>query len=115
MTKAQAQARADKLIKKLGRGWKANVWFNLYWCYDAHDKSRRINVYPLNDKQNTKYDCLIADTPGNGGLSMWTDKDGRYYRDPVRAVNEALRYARGSINDLSASLKIAEESWAKRK
>ena len=115
MTETQAQTRANKLIKKLditGSGWKADVWYNLGWCYAAHDKSRRINVYPVDDKQNTKYDCLISYTPGSGGLSLWTDRNNRqYHRDPVQAVNQALKYARNCIDKLNASLKEAEKAW----
>jgi hypothetical protein len=111
MTKKQAQDRANKLVKKLGKGWKPRVWFNLDWCYAANDKSRKINVYPLDDKQNTKYDCLIADTPGCGGLLMWTDDNSLYCSDPVQAVKIALKYARSCVDGLNSSLKEAEDSW----
>jgi hypothetical protein len=112
--KKQVQARAKELIKKLGKGWHTRVWFNLYWCYAAQDKSCRINVYPDNCiEQNTKYNCLISNTPDIGGLSLWTDRSRRSYRDPVRVVKEALKHARNCINDLDVSLKVAEDSWAK--
>jgi hypothetical protein len=123
MTKLQAQIRANGLVKKLDlvytlgagkKSWKARVWFNLEWCYAAQDKSRKINVYPLDNKQNTKYNCLISDTPGVcGGLGAWTDWEQQSHRDPVRVVKEALKYSRNHINVLDASLKVAEESWAK--
>jgi hypothetical protein len=53
----KAVADADALVKKLGDGWKAEVWENLGWYFCAMKGVMRVSMY------RGQTDCYINTSP----------------------------------------------------
>lgn len=103
-----AVASADKLVKRLrGAGWKPLVFENLGWHWQA--VSGPVQVYPSGDG---KFWAMIGGsvTDSAGGLAMWTPSRTRRFKDPNRAVQDALLHVKQKMADLNEVLAAARKA-----
>lgn len=101
----QAKRKAQALARKLGRGWKGEVWENMGWYYKAVSKCGRIAVHEdvggIMHGDPPVSDCTaFLNKPHQGG--------GRWFArgsDPVSAV---LRVVADMREDLASFKDLME-------
>lgn len=84
----KAIIQANRLLKRLGKGWKPRVWENLGWHYEAVSRDDTMSVSPRMIGGYAAY----FNFPGRGG--------GRWVGDgptPIAAVKSALKLARDEL------------------
>lgn len=107
--KDDAEREARNLIALLkGTGWKPRVWDNMGWHYKA--VSGPIQVYP--SILDGKFWCMIGSRPKDtaGGAGFWTPQRTRCFKDPNRAVKDALGYVYPFVEQVNQTLKAAERA-----
>lgn len=105
----QAVLDADALVARLkGTGWKPVIHENLGWHYRA--VSGPVQVYPTN--LPGKFWCMIGSEPKDsmGGSGLWTPQNTPSFKDPNRAVRNALSHVYPVIENLNLTLKAAEKA-----
>jgi hypothetical protein len=116
LTKVQAQQKAKELIKELGKGWKATVYrvhYPPFWRYDAtiQIEDRNIIKVFIGMWPKMRYGCQIS---SNGvGVNNGTLAQSIGHHSPVKAVQEAFKYARNDVRTLTDALQTAEALWSK--
>ena len=117
LTKVQAQHKAKKLIKELGKGWKATVYrvhYPPFWRYNATIQIEGRNfmkVFIVGMGPKIRYGCQIS---SNGvGVNNGTLAQSIGHHSPVKAVQEAFKYARNDVRTLTDALQTAEALWSK--
>lgn len=97
-TKAEydrAVKRADKLAKKLGPGWKPEVFENLGWFSMATSPCGRITVHPP-DTAEGYYDAFLNKAGEVGGL--WTVSAST----PKQAVAKVIEAGKRHLAEIQA-------------
>lgn len=105
----QAVRNAATLVVTLkGDGWEPVVIENQGWHYRAI--SGPIQVYP--SPATGKFWCMIGSEPKDnaGGSGLWTPDKIRHFKDPNRAVRDALRHVRSAMASLNETLHAAEQA-----
>jgi hypothetical protein len=108
-----AVANAAALVKRLrGTGWKPLVFENMGWHWRA--VSGPVQVYPTDG--GTKFWCMIGDrVKGSpGGLAMWTPSRCAQFKDPNRAVRDALLHVERKMANLNEVLAAARKAAGTR-
>lgn len=99
-TKIQATAAAKLLLERMkSPGWSTEVWENLGWHYALYNKKRHLRI---NVSHDGTFFCHIQPS-----YSFWC-APSNYFKDPNKAVNAALKYARDVINGYCDILVSAE-------
>lgn len=94
---------ANALVKKLrGTGWKPVVFENVGWHWRAI--SGPVQVYPAHSN-DLRFWCMIGSHP-----SFWTPTGARNFKDPNRAVREALSYVYPFVQQINLTLHAAEKA-----
>jgi hypothetical protein len=99
---------ADALVARLkGSGWRPVVFENTGWHHRAI--SGPVQVYPSGDG---RFWAMIGSRPkGNaGGLAMWTPERNPHFKDPNRAVRNALGYVEDRMAELNKTLAAARKA-----
>lgn len=110
--KSDAQRKAQNLVAMLkGEGWKPVVHENIGWHYKA--VSGPVQVYPSHDGSD-RYWCMIGSEPNGspGGAGFWTPQCVRYFKDPNRAVKDAMTYVYPFLDRIKAVVAAAERAMA---
>ena len=82
-SKTEARKLADRLCKRLGKGWTPIVWENLDWNYKAVYKNV-IHVHPAN---NGTFFCTLGEL---GMLCSLAPEGIPYLKDPVEVVRRTV-------------------------
>lgn len=107
-TKAEAITNAVALVKQMkGSGWRPVVFENIGWYWRA--VSGPVQVYP---SDNGKFWSMIGgEAKGSpGGLAMWTPQRCTYFKDPNRAVRDALKHVECKMADLNEAVAAARKA-----
>jgi hypothetical protein len=105
-SKAEAEAKVAELIAKLdGEGWKARVWQNFGWHYEA--RLGFLQVYPTIDGE---FHVLLGLRDAGGGQMFWTT-EGASFKDPNDAVRNQLEIAREFLAKATAVVELVEEGF----
>lgn len=108
--KDDARREAQRLIALLkGTGWKPIIHKNMDWYFKA--VSGPVQVYPASDGSR-RYWCMIgSDAKGSpGGAGFWTPQRTRYFKDPNRAVKDALSHVYPFVEKINETLEAAERA-----
>lgn len=105
-----AEREARNLIAKLkGEGWKPRVWENAGWHFNA--VSGPVQVYPsvLGDG---RFWCMVGSQPKDnaGGAGYWTPQRVRCFKDPNRAVRDAMKYVYDFRDRITQVVAAAEKA-----
>lgn len=90
--KDDAERNARNLIARLkGKGWKPVVFENMGWHWRA--VSGPVQVYP-SVADGDRFWCMIGSHPEDnaGGAGFWTPQRTRCFKDPNRAVRDAMKH-----------------------
>lgn len=103
--KAVKDANATMLRMK-GNGWKVVVFENLGWHW--HVVSGPVQVHP--ERKGKGFWCMIGSEPKDnaGGSGLWTSSQVKVFKDPNRAVADALNDVYPVIERLNKTLRAAE-------
>lgn len=107
--KNDAEREARNLVAKLrGRGWRSQVWENMGWHYKA--VSGPVQVYPSWDGE--RFWCMVNSEPNKstGGAGFWTPQTTRNFKDPNRAVKDAMRYVYEFVRRVNEVVAAAERA-----
>lgn len=107
-TKAEAVTKAAALVRQMkGSGWRPVVFENIGWHWRA--VSGPVQVYPSDDG---RFWAMIGGEPKGspGGLAMWTPQRCSYFRDPNRAVRDALKHVECKMADLNEAVAAARKA-----
>lgn len=108
--KDDAERNARNLVNKLhGKGWKPRVWENMGWHYEAI--SGPVQVYPSSDGSN-RFWCMVSSDPkrGGGGAGFWTPQRTKYFKDPNRAVKDAMKDVYAFVERVNQVVVAAERA-----
>ena len=112
MTRQDAERRARALVAMLkGDGWKPQVWENMGWHYKA--VSGPVKVYPSG--AGDRFWCMIGSEPKEcpGGAAFWTPQRTRTFKDPNRAVKDAMRHVYVFAARIKETITMAERAMGK--
>ena len=107
-TKAKAEKLAKNLVKRMkGSGWRPMVFENMGWHWRV--VSGPVQVYP---SDGDRFWCMIGGKAKGdaGGLAMWTPTPCKHFKDPNRAVREALKHVESKMADLNEALAAARKA-----
>lgn len=113
--KDDAEREARNLIAKLkGKGWKPVVFENIGWHYRA--KSGPVQVYP-SVVDDGKYWCMVGSDPKDnaGGAGFWTPQRTRTFKDPNRAVRDAMQHVYAFADRITETIAAAEKAAGPRR
>lgn len=107
-TKAEAKQLAAALVKQMkGSGWRPIVFENMGWHWRA--VSGPVQVYPSDDRRF--WAMIGGEAKGSpGGLAMWTPQRCARFRDPNRAVRDALKHVERKMADLNEAVAAARKA-----
>lgn len=89
--KDDAERNARNLVARLkGKGWKPVVFENMGWHWRA--VSGPVQVYPSGTGDT--FWCMVGSEPKYcaGGAGWWTPQRTRCFKDPNRAVRNAMKH-----------------------
>lgn len=107
--KEDAERNAQALVAKLkGKGWKPVVFENAGWHWRA--VSGPVTVYP--STAGDKFWCMIGSEPKRcaGGAGFWTPQQTKYFKDPNRAVKDAMRHVYAFNQRIQKTIAMAEQA-----
>lgn len=110
--KSDAKRNARNLVVMLkGEGWKPVVHENMGWHYKA--VSGPVQVYPSQDGSD-RYWCMIGSEANGspGGAGFWTPQRVKYFKDPNRAVKDAMKHVYLFVDGINAAVAAAERAMA---
>jgi hypothetical protein len=81
-TQAGAERLAAVLVKRLGAGWKPEVWENLGWCYSAESPCGRMWV---SQSGESSFLALLGDPEEHSHAGIWS-AHGKTPKAAVKAV-----------------------------
>ena len=91
-----AEKRAQAMCRRLGKGWKSQVFENMGWHVKVISPCKRIAVaYTMAYSRYSRFHASIG-KPGGPGF-LWDACD----TTPEGAVKEAVRVAKKHVRDLS--------------
>ncbi len=96
-TKATAQKATNRLVKRLGHGWKPYVWENLGWHYKAVSLDERFKIKTCGDGQ---FFSFLSLEPGPGGDARLTDS--YHSKNPLKVVRHQIELLNNEIGKLGA-------------
>lgn len=105
--KDDAMRNARNLVARMkGEGWEPIVFENMGWHWRA--VSGPVRVYP-SDTGDTFW-CMIGSEPKRcaGGAAFWTPQQTRCFKDPNRAVKDAMKYVYEFTERISQTVAMAE-------
>lgn len=108
--KDDAQREAQNLIAQLyGAGWKPIVHENMGWHYKA--VSGPVQVYP-SGVGDGRYWCMVGSNPEGdiGGAGFWTPQRTRCFKDPNRAVKDAMTHVYAFVERVNQVVVAAERA-----
>ncbi len=88
----QAIRSSHALAKRMGKGWKPNVWENLGWHYAVVSPCRRLKVHPC----GRSFTAYLGEPDCPGG--RWAEHGST----PKAAVRNVLRVARREADVIAA-------------
>jgi hypothetical protein len=101
-----AVASADELVKQMkGSGWEPVVWENIGWHWKI--VSGPVQVHP---GYYGGFWCMIGASPtaGSGGPAFWTPQQPKHFKDPNRAVTDALLHVWKFVDRVTETLAAAK-------
>lgn len=104
----RAHRLAWTLAKRLGRGWRGEVWEQLGWHYRA--VRGPIQVIPhRTPRAPITYSTLLGRTPTTGSIPcpLWQTA-ARRFRDPRAAVAHQIRLALSVWQEMGDAIEAAE-------
>ena len=107
--KNEAEKLGKKLLKKLGIGWKLEVWENLGWHYATTNGPLNVSEF-YRGKEEISYFCLMSDNPklAGGGANIW-HLDENWSEDPWICIQRQVKEARKVVDELSKTVEAAEK------
>lgn len=111
--KDDAEREVRNLIAKLkGKGWKPRVWENIGWHYSAF--SGPVQVYPFG--MGDSFWCMVGPRSKDnvGGAGFWTPSRTKCFKDPNRAVRDAMRYVYEFADQVNQTIAAAEKAAGPR-
>jgi hypothetical protein len=107
-TKAEATKLAVALVKQMkGSDWRPRVFENMGWHWRAI--SGPVQVYP---SEGGRFWSMIGGGPKDsvGGLGLWTPRGCKHFKDPNRAVRDALKHVEARMAELNETLAAARKA-----
>lgn len=104
-----AERNAQNLVARLrGKGWKPVVFENMGWHWRA--VSGPVQVYP--SSVGDTFWCMVGSEPKRcvGGAAFWTPRRTRCFKDPNRAVKDAMRHVYDFAERINKTIKMAERA-----
>lgn len=109
MTKKEAVIAAELLISKmLTIGWRIRVWENLGWNYCIVAKNVSVGMMDNDSRHHGMYYAEVSDEQDFDGGSPADWSDDKYYRDPNKAVEGALKAAKNFVKKRRDAIDRAE-------
>lgn len=108
--KDDAERNARNLVGQLkGKGWKSQVWENMGWHYKA--VSGPVQVYPWTNGGD-RFWCMVgSDAKGSaGGAGYWTPQRVKHFKDPNRAVKDAMKHVYAFVERVNQVVTAAEQA-----
>lgn len=108
--RSDAEREARNLVAKLkGKGWKPRVWENIGWHFKA--MSGPVQVYP-SAVGDDRFWCMVGSQPDDnmGGAGFWTPQRLRVFKDPNRAVKDAMKHVYEFRDRITAVVAAAERA-----
>ncbi len=118
MTKSKATEIGDILKQSLGEGWEIEIDCDkINWYVSATNGALTVTARLTGTSGKATYSCFLArdsksphtDLPLWGSESLFTQQ---IHTDPKQAVVEKVHIARATLNELNATVNIAEKVMA---
>lgn len=113
--KDDAERNARNLVAMMkGDSWKPVVFENMGWHWRA--VSGPVQVYPSSANDGTFW-CMIGDDPkaSPGGAGFWTPQRTRCFKDPNRAVREAMKHVYEFVDRIDQVVIAAEKAMGRKR
>lgn len=107
--KDDAERNARNLVARMkGEGWKPVVFENMGWHWRA--VSGPVQVYPSG--MGDTFWCMIGSEPKQsvGGAAFWTPQRTRCFKDPNRAVRDAMKHVYEFTERISQTVAMMEQA-----
>lgn len=98
-TEKLAKTLAQRLKNKVGGNWKARVWENGSWCYDAHLGTMSVHENYYDGKRHCFALISSEIDKSSHGLGDWTDYNDSSHT-PEKAIINAIKRAENYVDNL---------------